>query len=86
MNLWGLIPLISSITFASLFVLVLPQARNRANRVFIVFLFASAVWSFTSFMLVYNPAASSSYLLFWNGLVAIAIVWVVVAYFHFIRL
>ena len=85
MNLWGLIPLISSITFASLFVLVLPQARNRANRVFIVFLFASAVWSFTSFMLVYNPAASSSYLLFWNGLVAIAIVWVVVAYFHFIR-
>jgi hypothetical protein len=84
-NPWGLIPLVSCLVFASLFVLVLPQAKSRANRVFSTFLFASAAWSFTSFMLVYNPSASEKYLLFWNGLVAIAIPWVVVAYYHFIR-
>jgi diguanylate cyclase (GGDEF)-like protein len=83
MNLWAVMPLISCFTFAILVVLVLQQARRRADRVFAVFLFASGVWSFTSFMLVYNP--SSSQLVFWNGMVITAIPWVAVSYYHFVR-
>jgi len=84
-NLWGLIPLISCLTFTTLFILVLQQVRRRVDKVFALFLFASGVWSFTSFMLVFNPSASSQYLIFWNGLVMTAIPWVVVSYYHFVR-
>ncbi len=52
---------------------------------FVVFLVASEIWSFTAFMLVFNPSASSHYLTFWNGLVITAIPWVAVSYYHFIR-
>ncbi len=85
MNLWAIIPLVSSITFLTLFVLVIQQSRRRIDRIFAVFLFSSATWSFTSFMLVYNPAASSDYLIFWNSLVFAAIPLAGVAYYHFVR-
>ena len=85
MNLWGIIPLISCLTFTILFILVLQQVRRQGDKVFAIFLFASAIWSFTSFMLVFNPSASSQYLIFWNGLVIAAIPWVAVSYYHFIR-
>ncbi len=85
MNMWALIPLVSCLTFAILFVLVLQQARRRVDKIFATFLFVSAVWSFTSFMLVFNPSASSQQLIFWNGMVIVAIPWVVVSYYHFVR-
>jgi diguanylate cyclase (GGDEF)-like protein len=85
MNLWALIPLISFIVFTVLLVIVLPQAKKRANRLFAVFLFASELWSFTAFMLLYNVNASTQYLIFWNGLVITAIPLVVVTYYHFLR-
>ncbi len=85
MNLWAVIPLISWLAFTALFILVLQQARRRVDKVFALFLFASAVWSFTSFMLVFNPSASSEYLIFWNGMVITAIPWVAVSYYHFVR-
>jgi diguanylate cyclase (GGDEF)-like protein/putative nucleotidyltransferase with HDIG domain len=66
-------------------VLVLQQARRKVDRVFAVFLMASAVWSFTSFMLMFNLSASTRHLVFWNELVVAAIPWVVVAYYHFVR-
>ena len=85
MNLWALIPLISCLAFAFLFILVLPQAKRRVDKVFALFLLASGVWSFTSFMLVLNPSTSSPSLLFWNGLVITAIPWVAICYYHFVR-
>ncbi len=85
MNLWGLIPLVSFLTFAVLFILVLQQAKRRVDKVFALFLFASGVWSFTSFMLVLNPSTSSPSLLFWNGMVITAIPWVAICYYHFVR-
>lgn len=85
MNYWAIIPLVSCIAFAALFVIVLQQAQRRIDRIFSIFLFASAVWSLVAFLLLYNPSASSTYLVFWNGLVITAIPWVVVAYYHFIR-
>jgi len=83
MNLWAIIPLISCLTFTALFILILQQTKRRVNKVFALFLFASGVWSFTSFMLVYNPA--SQHLVFWNGMVIAAIPWVAVCYYHFVR-
>ena len=87
MNLWAIIPLISCLTFTLLFILVLPQARRRVDKVFALFLFASGVWSFTSFMLVRNPYVSSPspYLIFWNVMVIVAIPWVAICYYHFVR-
>jgi hypothetical protein len=85
MNLWAIIPAASCLIFAALFVLVLIQTRTRVGRIFSLFLFASAAWSFFTVMLDYNLSASTEYLLFWNGFVITAIPWVVVAYYHFIR-
>jgi diguanylate cyclase (GGDEF)-like protein/putative nucleotidyltransferase with HDIG domain len=78
-------PLASCITFAVLFVLVLQQAKSRVDKIFTLFLFASAVWSLFAFLLEFNLSASAQYLIFWNGLVITAIPWVVVTYYHFIR-
>ncbi len=83
MNLWAIIPLISFLTFAVLVVLVLQQAKRRVDRVFAIFLAASAIWSLASFMLVYNP--SSTNLIFWNSIVIAIIPWVAVCYYHFVR-
>ncbi len=69
MNLWAIIPLASCVTFAVLFVLVLQQAKTRVDKIFTLFLFVSAVWSFFAFMLDFNLSASPQYLMFWNGLV-----------------
>ena len=85
MNLWATMPLASCITFAVLFVLVLQQAKSRVDKIFTLFLFASAVWSLFAFLLEFNLSASAQYLIFWNGLVITAIPWVVVTYYHFIR-
>jgi diguanylate cyclase (GGDEF)-like protein len=83
MNFWAIIPLFSFITFAALVALVLQQAKRRVDRVFALFLAASALWSFTSFMLVYDP--TSTHLLFWNSMVIVTIPWAVVCYYHFVR-
>ena len=83
MNLWAIIPLISFITFGVLVALVLQQARRRVDKVFVLFLAASATWSFSSFMLVHDT--SSSHLAFWNSLVIAAIPWAAVCYYHFVR-
>lgn len=85
MNLWAVIPLISCLTFAVLAIFVLQQTKSRVDKIFTLFLFVSAIWSFLAFMLLYNPNASSESLVFWNGLVITAIPWMVVAYYHFIR-
>ena len=85
MNYWSIIPLASCLTFVVLFVLVLQQAKTRVEKIFTLFLFASAVWSYFAFMLEFNLSASTHYLIFWNGLVITAIPWVVIAYYHFIR-
>ncbi|MCL0037099.1 diguanylate cyclase [Dehalococcoidia bacterium] len=85
MNIWAIIPLISLLTFVALFILVLQQAGRRVDKVFALFLFASGAWSFTSFMLISNPYASTQYLIFWNVMVITAIPWVAVSYYYFVR-
>ncbi|MFC2067761.1 diguanylate cyclase [Chloroflexota bacterium] len=87
MNLWALIPLISCLTFIILFILVLQQARKHVDKIFAFFLLASGVWSFSSFMLVRvsDVPSHSSYLIFWNVIVVVAIPLVGICYYHFVR-
>ncbi|MFC2057059.1 histidine kinase N-terminal 7TM domain-containing protein [Chloroflexota bacterium] len=85
MNPWSIIPLVSFFAYIVLAVPVLMQARNRVNKIFAVFLFASASWSFTSFMLTYGFSYSTQYLIFWNGMVITMIPWAIVSYYHFVR-
>ena len=83
MNIWAIVPLVSFLTFTALVALVLQQTRRRVDKVFALFLSASALWSLSSFLLVYNT--SSSHLLFWNSMVIVTIPWAVVSYYHFVR-
>ena len=85
MNLWAIIPLSSCLTFTVLSILVIQQAKTRVDKIFALFLFASAIWSAFTFLVDFNLAASTHYLIFWNGLVITAIPWVVITYYHFIR-
>lgn len=90
MNVWAIIPLVSSLIFTVLVVLVLQQARRWVNRVFAIFLSVSAVWSFSSFMLTRIPDTTvqtsvSQPLIFWNVMVIAAIPAVAVCYYHFVR-
>jgi diguanylate cyclase (GGDEF)-like protein len=90
MNVWAIIPLIASITFAVLAVIVLQQAKRWVEKVFAIVLAISAVWSFSSFMLTRIPDTTvqtsvSQYLVFWNVMVIAAIPAVAVCYYHFVR-
>ncbi len=83
MNIWAVIPLISFLTYAALAVVVLQQARKRVNKIFALLLFASSVWSFTSFMLHLNAYPQQA--LLWNELLVAALLWTAVSYYHFVR-
>jgi diguanylate cyclase (GGDEF)-like protein/putative nucleotidyltransferase with HDIG domain len=90
MNPWSIIPLVSCVTYAVLVIVILQQARRRVDKVFALFLAASAVWSFSAFMLTRNPEVSVQHstfqsLIFWNVMVAATIPLVVVCYYHFVR-
>ena len=90
MNLWSVIPLVSCVTYIVILALVIQQVKKRVEKVFAVYLFASATWSFSSFMLTHdsNTAVQTSVtqpLIFWNILVIMAIPWSVVTYYHFVR-
>jgi len=83
-TLWAGIPLVSFLIFAILAVVVLRQdGHQRVNRVFALFLVASSVWSFTSFMLHLNVYPQHA--LIWNEVLVAALVWTVVSYYHFVR-
>ena len=83
MNEWAIIPLVSFLLFAILAIVVLRQDKRRINRIFALFLIASSIWSFTSFMLHLN--LYPQYALLWNEILAATLVWVVVSYYHFVR-
>ncbi len=85
MNLWALIPLLSCVAYAVLLAIALQEFKKPANKVFAFFLFASFAWSLFTFILSCNPSASSGYLIFWNNLVIVAVIWSIASYYHFVR-
>ncbi len=84
MNIWALIPLVTSIFYIVVLVFVLQQFNNRANKLFAMYIGVAAFWSFTSFML-HLDGVSATQTLFWNKMLAFALVWTLIAYYHFVR-
>jgi len=83
-TIWALIPLTTSIAYVLLLILVLPSVGRNVNRSFAFYLAIAAAWSFTSFMLHLNAFPQQA--LLWNELLAVALIWTLVAYYHFIRI
>ncbi len=83
MNVWALIPLITCIVYLVLLVLTLPSAERWENRIFALYVAASATWSLTSFMLHLNTLPELA--LLWNEILVVALIWALIAYYHFIR-
>ena len=83
MTPWAVIPLVTSVAYIILLILVLPSVARRANRVFAFYLAIASGWSFVSFMLHLN--AFPSHALLWNELLVVAIFWTLIAYYHFVR-
>ncbi len=85
MNPWAIIPLVSCVAYAALAILVLQQVRTRVNKVFALFLLASGMWSISAFILTSRLITSTQYLILWNNLVIVGVVWSMVSYYHFVR-
>ncbi|MCX6003471.1 MAG: diguanylate cyclase, partial [Chloroflexi bacterium] len=83
MTIWALFPLITCLAYIILFALSLPSIKKRPNRVFAFYLAISAIWSFTSFMLHLNAFPQQA--MFWNEALTVALIWTLIAYYHFIR-
>lgn len=83
MTIWALIPLITSISYIILLIFTLQTAQKRVNKTFAYFLGIASLWSFTSFMLHFNAFPEQARL--WNELLIIALIWTLLAYYHFIH-
>ena len=83
MSIWAAIPLASLIAHAGLLVFVLFHSRKRVHAFFAIYLAVAACWSFTSFMLHLNYFPQQAML--WHQILLIAMMWTLLAYYHFIR-
>jgi hypothetical protein len=81
LNPLALIPLITSCFYLILLAFALQKAVNRVRKLFFYYLGVAAFWSFTSFMVHLNQTADKT--LVWNEILIIALVWTLVAYYHF---
>ena len=84
LNLWTIIPLGTCIVYVLIFVLAVQKIKRPMNRAFVLYLGLAAFWSFTSFMVRIQNVPE--YVLFWNRLLAVALIAALVAYYYFTRL
>jgi diguanylate cyclase (GGDEF)-like protein len=83
MNVWAIIPLASFIAHIILFAIVMLYPRKRVHNVFAIYLGVAAFWSFTSFMMHMSTTTGQAQL--WNEILVIAMMWTLIAYYHFVR-
>ena len=83
MDIWAIIPLITCLIYVTLLVLSLSSVKTRVNRIFAYYVGVAATWSFTSFMLHLNAFPQQA--LLWNELLVVALIWTLIAYYHFVR-
>ncbi len=84
MNIWAAIPLVTCIFYFILLVFILQQVQRRANKIFAFYVGIAAFWSFSSFMLHLDGVRAEQTLL-WNQILVVALVWTLIAYYHFVR-
>ena len=84
MNLYALeplVPLITSVVYLVLLAFALQRTSTALGKTFAYYLFIAAFWSFTSFMMHLNHPIFTT--IIWNEILIIALMWTLVAYFHF---
>jgi diguanylate cyclase (GGDEF)-like protein len=81
LNIYALIPLITSVFYLVLLAFALQRISTSMGKTFAYYLFIAALWSFTSFMMHLN--APPYWTLVWNQILIVALVWTLVAYYHF---
>ncbi len=81
MNIYALIPLITSGFYVLLVALALTQAKRKVNQYFVYFLAVAGLWSFSSFMLHLDAPAEQT--LLWNQILVVLLVWTLIAYYKF---
>jgi diguanylate cyclase (GGDEF)-like protein/putative nucleotidyltransferase with HDIG domain len=84
-NLWAVIPLVSCVCFIAILLSVLPQIKKRLVKVFVAFLAGSALWSIAAGILLHNASYTFDYLSIWTGILITAFFFVIVSYYHVIR-
>ncbi|MFH1662729.1 MAG: diguanylate cyclase, partial [Chloroflexota bacterium] len=84
MNIWAAIPLVTCVSYVILLVFILQQVRGRANKIFAFYIGIAAFWSFSSFMLHLDGVPAEQTML-WNQILVVALVWTLIAYYHFVR-
>lgn len=81
MNVYALIPLITSVFYVVLVAFALQRTTTPIGKTFAYYLFVAAFWSFTSFMMHLNN--KPEWTMFWNEILIVALLWTLVAYFNF---
>ncbi len=84
MNIWAAIPLVTCVFYVILLTFVLQQVQRGANKIFAFYIAIASFWSFSSFMLHLDGVAAEQTLL-WNQILVVALVWTLIAYYHFVR-
>lgn len=82
MTIWALIPLITCLAYVALLFIALLNRKQNIAKVFAYYLAIAGFWSFTSFMVHLN--APQEHTMLWNEILVCALVWTLIAYYHFI--
>jgi diguanylate cyclase (GGDEF)-like protein/putative nucleotidyltransferase with HDIG domain len=81
LNIYALIPLITSGFYVLLVTLTLTQPNRKVNQYFVYYLAVAGLWSFSSFMLHIEAPAEQT--LLWNQILIVLLVWTLMAYYTF---
>jgi len=81
LNTLALIPCWLPVFYIILLAFAFQRANNRTGKLFAYYLGIAAFWSFTSFMVHLNAPATQT--IFWNKILIVALIWTLVAYYHF---
>ncbi len=83
MNIWAAIPLVTCIVYVILLIFAMQQIQRRTNKIFAFYIAIAAFWSFSSFMLHLDAPREQT--LLWNQILVVALIWTLIAYYHFVR-
>lgn len=80
-NISSIVPLLTTLSFTIILIVLLRAEKNRTNRAFFYYIFANIIWSFGSFMMHLNPPILSP--LFWNRFMVTALLVIPMLYYDF---
>ncbi|MFC1935572.1 histidine kinase [Chloroflexota bacterium] len=85
MNIYAAVPLLGLFAYAFLMILSLRHPRRAERRAFFLYLASACIWSLVSFLLHLDYPIVHEYVLPGSKVLILAIVWMIVAYYCFLR-